>query len=83
MWPGSAADGLGFVERAYADWKDGVAALDDDGLAAPVGPAEGPYAEFPFAALVAHITREVLHPGAEVCCLRDLYAHRATLRAAS
>ena len=57
--------------------------LDDDGLAEPVGPAEGPYAEAPCAALVLHIHREVIHHGAEIALLRDLYAHqrgRAGLR---
>lgn len=28
------------------------------------------------AALVLHIHREVIHHGAEICLLRDLYAHR-------
>lgn len=29
-------------------------------------------------ALVLHINREVLHHGAEIALLRDLYAHRST-----
>ena len=78
-WPGSAAEGLEFVADAYDAWKEGVAALGDEGLARPCGPAEGPYAEHPFAALVLHINREMLHHGAEVCCIRDLYAHRTSL----
>ena len=28
------------------------------------------------AALVLHIHREVIHPGAEISLLRDLYLHR-------
>ena len=36
------------------------------GLAAPCGPAEGPFAEYSMAALVLHIHREVIHHGAEV-----------------
>ena len=51
------------------------AQLDEVRLASPVGPAEGPYAEYPFAALVLHINREVIHHGAEIACIRDLYAH--------
>ena len=49
------------------------------GLARPVGPAEGPYAEHPMATLILHINREVMHHGAEVCLLRDLYrdTHRS------
>ena len=41
-----------------------------------VGPAEGPFAEYPMAALVLHINREVIHHGAEVALLRDLYRAR-------
>jgi hypothetical protein len=50
------------------------------GLTRPCGPAEGPYAEAPLAALVLHINREVLHHGAEVALLLDLFANRASLR---
>lgn len=42
----------------------------------PRGPAEGPFAEAPLAALVLHIHREVIHHGAEICLLRDLHPHR-------
>ena len=34
---------------------------------------ESPFAEFPLAALVLHINREMLHHLAEVMLLRDLY----------
>ena len=47
-----------------------------DGLTRPCGPAEGPFAEYPMAALVLHIHREVIHHGAEISLLRDLYLHR-------
>jgi hypothetical protein len=42
------------------------------------GPAvpEGPFADHPMAALGLHINREVIHHGAEVACLRDLYRAR-------
>ena len=51
-------------------------ALGEDGLARPCGPAEGPYAREPMATLVLHIHREVIHHGAEVALLRDLYRAR-------
>jgi hypothetical protein len=38
-----------------------------------VGPRGRPYAEDPMAALIAHINREVMHHGAEIALLRDLY----------
>jgi len=46
------------------------------GLSRPCGPAEGPYARLSMAALVLHIHREVIHHGAEICLLRDLYLRR-------
>lgn len=75
-WPGSAAEGLAFVDEQYAAWMSGVRSLDEAGLARPCGLAEGPFAGYPFAALVLHINREVIHHGAEVALLRDLYLHR-------
>lgn len=73
-YAGDAADGLAQLDEAYAAWTAGVRGLDDDALAAPVGPAEGPWADAPMATLVLHIHREVIHHGAEMCLLRDLYA---------
>jgi hypothetical protein len=61
------------VEESYAAWKAGVDALDEAGLARAVGPAEGPYAEYPMATLILHVNREVMHHGAEVALLHDLY----------
>ena len=47
-----------------------------EGLGRPCGPAEGPFADAPLAALVQHINREVIHHGAEIALLRDLYRAR-------
>ena len=74
--PGGADAAVAFLERSYRRWHDGIAALDDEGLGRPLGPRGGPYAEDPMAELVAHINREVMHHGAEIALLRDLY--RAT-----
>jgi hypothetical protein len=63
------------LDDAYANWIAGVRRLDDVALAAPVGPAEGPWAEESMTTLVLHINREVIHHGAEICLLRDLYTH--------
>ena len=71
--PGGGAEAVAFLERCYRRWHDGVAALDDEGLARPLGPKGGPFAEDPMAELIAHINREVMHHGAEICLLRDLY----------
>ncbi|SHF38174.1 DinB family protein [Streptoalloteichus hindustanus] len=72
-WPATAAAGLDFLDRQYAAWRSGLEALDVAELARPCGPAEGPYAELPLAALVLHVNREVHHHGGEVALLRDLY----------
>jgi hypothetical protein len=76
-YAGSAAEALRQLDDGYAAWAAGVRGLGTDGLAKPCGPAEGPFAEYSMAALVLHINREVIHHGAEVCLLRDLYLHRA------
>ncbi len=70
---GTAAEALDQLDAGYAAWVAGVRALGDDGMARPCGPAEGPFAEAPLAALMLHINREVLHHGAEISLLRDLY----------
>lgn len=54
-----------------------MTSLDEEGLARPVGPAEGPWTEHTYATLVLHISRELIHHGAEIALLRDLYAHRS------
>jgi hypothetical protein len=68
----SAADALAQLDEAYSAWVKGVRSLDAEGLARPCGPAE-PFPAASMAALVLHIQREVIHHGAEICLLRDLY----------
>jgi hypothetical protein len=63
------------LDEAYDGWISGVKALSDDELAKLIGPAEGPFAERPMIDLILHINREVIHHGAEIACLRDLYLH--------
>jgi hypothetical protein len=72
-WAGDAKTALAQLDAGYEAWIKGVAGLDADGLAKPVGPSEGPFAEYPYAALVLHINREVIHHLAEVLLLRDLF----------
>ena len=59
-------------------WSAGVCELGVAGLARPCGPAGGEFRDRPMAALVLHVQRELIHHGAEIALLRDLYAHRAT-----
>ena len=76
-WPyaTTAATALAQLDEVYAGWSAGVRGLTDDDLWTPCGPAEGGYADAPMAALVLHINREVIHHGAEIALLRDLYVH--------
>ncbi len=69
----TAAEALAQLDSVYDTWIKGVRGLGPDGLTRPCGPAEGPYADYPLAALVLHINREALHHGAEIALLRDLY----------
>ena len=75
-YPGTAADALRRLDKFYAAWHDGVAGLESDAFGEPVGPAEGDWADSPMATLVLHINRELIHHGAEIALLRDLYAWR-------
>jgi hypothetical protein len=77
-WPtwdyASTADAaLRQLDEGHDAWIKGVRELGAAGLAERCGPAEGPFAEYSMAALVLHIHREVIHHGAEICLLRDLY----------
>lgn len=73
VYAGTAAGALEQLDTAYAAWIDGVRGLDESRLAEPCGAAEGPYGHLTMAALVLHINRELIHHGAEIALLRDLY----------
>jgi hypothetical protein len=75
-YAGTAAEALAQLDEELGRWREGVRALGEEGLTRPCGPVEGPYADRPLADLVLHIQRELIHHGAEIALLRDLYAHR-------
>lgn len=75
-YAGTAAEALDQFDTAYDAWDRGVQGLDADALARPCGPSEGGFADWPMNALVLHINREVIHHGAEIALLRDLYSGR-------
>ena len=76
-WSPHADEALAALDDGYRRWVEGVRGLGEDGLERPVGPAEGPWAEHTYGELVLHISREVIHHGAEVLLLRDLHRHRS------
>jgi hypothetical protein len=71
--PGTAADGVAFLEDAYHRWHGSIAALDEAALREPLGARGGPFAEDSMAALIVHLSRETMHHGGEIGVLRDLY----------
>lgn len=77
-WPfaPTAVAALTQLDEAYARWLEGVRGLDEEALQQPIGDREAGWEVFPYAALVLHITREVVHHGAEVLLLRDLHRRR-------
>ncbi|HZQ84491.1 MAG TPA: DinB family protein [Acidimicrobiales bacterium] len=75
-WPSTADAALRMLDEQYARWMSGVASLGEEGMARAVGPAEGQFADSPYATLVLHLNREAIHHGAELALLRDLYARR-------
>jgi hypothetical protein len=72
-YPGTASDGLAFLDRFYRQWHDGIASLDDDALIAKLGPKGAEYADDTMAGLIVHLNREAMHHGGEIGVMRDLY----------
>lgn len=77
IWSATADGALAELDVEHDRWVEGVRGLGEEGLNRPCGPAEGPFADYPMSALVLHIHREVIHHGAEILLLRDLYRNRA------
>jgi hypothetical protein len=73
-YAGTAQEALRQLDDAYALWVEGVRGLGEAGLGRPQGPTQPPeFADAPMAKLVLYINVEVIHHGAEICLLRDLY----------
>jgi hypothetical protein len=71
--PHTAAGGVAFLQDTYRQWRDNIAALDDEGMRAPLGPKGAYFSAEPMAALIVHVNRETMHHGGEIGLLRDLY----------
>ena len=74
--PGTAAEAIRQLDDAFSTFRTHVAATDAAGLTTTMGPIAGPYAASTRLAFVLHELDELIHHGAEVATLRDLY--RAT-----
>lgn len=73
-YAGTAQEALSQLDEQYAIWIEGVRGLGTAGLTHPQGfpPA---FAHAPLAKKMLYVNVEVIHHGAEICLLRDLYVH--------
>lgn len=76
-WPATAHDAIALVEEGLTKWRAGLAAMPAEDFDQPLGAEETYSAGQPFAVLAQWINCELIHHGAEVCLLRDLYRARA------
>lgn len=67
------------LTAAYERWKNALMTMPEVRLSAPCGPAEHHFADWPFASLILHISREFIHHAAECCLIRDLYRQKDSL----
>ena len=74
--PSNAAEAVDAVTHAYAVWRRRLAAVDPESLDKWMGPIAGPYAEESINAFALHILDELIHHGAEVGVVRDLYCQQ-------
>ncbi|MET3805396.1 hypothetical protein ABIB25_002397 [Nakamurella sp. UYEF19] len=73
-YPAGAQDALNQLDVMVARWVAGVQSLTPADLEKPCG--EDGFESSTMAALVLHIHREMLHHGAEIALLRDLFTWR-------
>lgn len=78
-YAGTAEEALRQLDDTHDRWVEGVRGLGAEGLAQPQGPTQPPeFADAPMAKLILYTNLEVLHHGAEICLLRDLYLRQAS-----
>ncbi|ASW55549.1 DinB family protein [Plantactinospora sp. KBS50] len=78
-YPGTAEAALRQLDHGYDAWVRDVRGLGAAGIARPQGELSPPqFADAPIAKLILHIHREVIHHGAEISLLRDLYVWKGT-----
>jgi len=69
-----AAAAVAALEQAFALWQSVLSAVPDHTLAEAIGSVGGPYADSTRRAFVLHVLDELVHHGAEVALVRDLWA---------
>jgi hypothetical protein len=73
---GAADEAVALLDRNWERFATRVGQFSDEELAAPMGPAAGQWADASLHGLLLHVVDELIHHGAEVALLRDLYARR-------
>ena len=80
-YAGTAEGALTQLGDVYSAWTTGIRALGTPGLAEPQGLRSPPkFADAPVARVVLYTSVEVVHHGAELCLLRDLYLRERSQR---
>lgn len=72
---GTAEEAVAILSTSIAHFRENMQTLGPD-IWQPLGPSWGPHAESTRADLVLHAYRELVHHGAEIGVLRDLYSRR-------
>jgi hypothetical protein len=76
QWVGTWPEARAHMAASYAVLRAGVAAWSDRDLLVPLGPRFPDNATRPNVDLALHAEREIIHHGAEIGLLRDLYRFR-------
>src|SRR5437763_9859810 len=71
--PASASAALAELERAFSVTRGYLESMSDASLGEIMGTVAGPWADNDKGAYVLHMVDELIHHGAEVALLRDLY----------
>lgn len=79
-WVGDSGAAVELLGRSWQEFRSGVSGWDASSLLEPLGPSWGPFANHSNLDLALHATREIVHHGAEIALLRDLYRATATDR---
>jgi hypothetical protein len=76
-WTVDAVESGEMLARSWHNFRDAIAQAGPDWLFEPLGDGWGPFGDSSRLALVLHAQHEVVHHGAEIALLRDLYAARS------
>jgi len=74
-WVGSCDEAIDALAKCFDNFRAGIAGLGDR-LLDKLGPEWGPFEHHSFFDLAVHAQRELVHHGAEIAVLRDMYRVR-------